>query len=126
MLLLCVFFACASHLSSVLISYLTVEPPLWTFRVKICCNSENEGIYDVESGTLTLYPNPASTSVTVTVSGMDGEVTVEIVDLNGRASGKWTVDSGKVELDLSGMAQGAYFVRVTGERQTVVRKLIVR
>ena len=80
----------------------------------------------MESGTLTLYPNPASTSVTVTVSGMDGEVTVEIVDLNGRASGKWTVESGKVELDLSGMAQGAYFVRVTGERQTVVRKLIVR
>ena len=80
----------------------------------------------MESGTLTLYPNPASTSVTVTVSCMDGEVTVEIVDLNGRTSGKWTVESGKVELDLSGMAQGAYFVRVTGERQTVVRKLIVR
>ena len=86
----------------------------------------SEGIYDAESGTLTLFPNPASTSVTVTVSGMDGEVTVEIVDLNGRTSGKWTVESGKVELDLSGMAQGAYFVRVTGERQTVVRKLIVR
>jgi len=86
----------------------------------------SEGIYDAESGTLTLFPNPASTNVTVTVSGMEGEVTVEIVDLNGRTSGKWTVESGKVELDLSGMAQGAYFVRVTGERQTVVRKLIVR
>ena len=86
----------------------------------------SEGIYDAESGTLTLFPNPASTSVTVTVSGMDGEVTVEIVDLNGRTSGKWTVDSGKVELDLSGLSQGAYFVRVTGERQTAVRKLIIR
>ncbi|MBR4230447.1 MAG: T9SS type A sorting domain-containing protein, partial [Bacteroidales bacterium] len=28
--------------------------------------------------------------------------------------------------DVSTLAQGAYFVRVTGERQTAVRKLIVR
>jgi hypothetical protein len=84
------------------------------------------GIYDVESGTLTLYPNPATDVVTLSVSGFDGEVMVEIVDMNGRVSGQWTVTSGQWNFDVSELAQGAYFVRVTGEHQTAVRKLIVK
>ena len=87
----------------------------------------SQGIYDVESGTLTLFPNPATSQVTVTVTGFDGEATVEIVDLNGRVvSGERTTENGALTIDLSQMAQGAYFVRVTGSSQTVVRKLIVR
>ena len=85
-----------------------------------------EGIYDVENGTLTLYPNPASTSVTLTVTGFDGETTVEVVDLNGRTIAKYAVRDSKMDIDVSSLAQGAYFVRVTGESRTAVRKLIVR
>ena len=95
-------------------------------RIPFTTLSSSEGIYDVESGTLTLYPNPASSSVTVTVSGMDGEVTLEIVDLNGKCVRTLRTQSGEVTVDLTTLSQGAYFVRVTGERQTAVRKLIVR
>ena len=86
----------------------------------------SQGIYDVESGTLTLFPNPASTSVTLSVSGIDGEVTVEIVDMNGRKVSEHRTQNSELTIDVTSMAQGAYFVRVTGERQTAVRKLIVR
>ena len=86
----------------------------------------SQGIYDVESGTLTLFPNPASTSVTLTVSGIDGEVTVEIVDLNGKRISELRTQNSELTIDVTSMAQGAYFVRVTGDRQTAVRKLIVR
>ena len=86
----------------------------------------SQGIYDVESGTLTLFPNPASTSVTLTVSGIDGKVTVEIVDLNGRKVSELRTQDSELQIDLSQIAQGAYFVRVTGDRQTAVRKLIVK
>ena len=81
------------------------------------------GIDDVNSSLINLYPNPANT--TVTVDGIQGEAQVTIVDMNGR-----TVFSekavGKLTIDLNGMAQGAYFVRITGENTTAIRKLIVK
>ena len=81
------------------------------------------GIDDVNSSLINLYPNPANT--TVTVDGIQGEAIVTIVDMNGR-----TVFSekavGKLTIDLGGMAQGAYFVRITGENTTAIRKLIVK
>ena len=81
------------------------------------------GIDDVNSSLINLYPNPANT--TVTVDGIQGEALVTIVDMNGR-----TVYSekavGKLTIDLGGMAQGAYFVRITGENTTAIRKLIVK
>ena len=95
-------------------------------RVDFTTLESTEGIYDVETGTLTLYPNPASSNVTLTVSGFDGEVTVEIVDMNGRAVATYQTVNSELGLDVSSLSQGAYFVRVTGERQTAVRKLIVR
>lgn len=95
-------------------------------RMGFTTNSGGEGIYDVVTGTLTLFPNPANSQVTLTVSGFDGAVEVEIVDMNGRVSGNWQLAAGDWQLDISALSQGAYFVRVTGERQTAVRKLIVR
>ena len=101
-----------------------------TGRTSFVTLSSSQGIYDVESGTLTLFPNPASSNVTVTVSGFDqaapGGIVVEIVDLNGKRISELRTQNSELQIDLSQFAQGAYFVRVTGERQTVVRKLIVR
>jgi uncharacterized ubiquitin-like protein YukD len=46
--------------------------------------------------------------------------------MNGRVSGTWNVENGELTIDLTGYAQGAYFVRITGEQQTAIRKLIVK
>ncbi|MBO7100881.1 MAG: T9SS type A sorting domain-containing protein, partial [Bacteroidales bacterium] len=81
------------------------------------------GIDDVNSSLINLYPNPANT--TVTVDGIQGEAIVTIVDMNGRTVfSEKAVD--KLTIDLGGMAQGAYFVRITGENTTAIRKLIVK
>jgi hypothetical protein len=84
---------------------------------------QTEGIEGVNSDLVKLYPNPAST--TVTISGISGEATVSVVDMNGR-----TVYSERANetltIDLSGYAQGAYFVRISGEQTMAIRKLIVK
>ena len=81
------------------------------------------GIDDANGSLINLYPNPAST--TVTIDGIVSEVLVTIVDMNGR-----TVYSEKtvsnLTIDLAGMAKGAYFVRIMGENTTAIRKLIVK
>ena len=95
-------------------------------RVPFTTLSSSEGIYDVESGTLTLYPNPASEKVTMTVTGFEGTVEVEIVDMNGRRVAGYTTMDSELTINVSDLAQGAYFVRVTGDNHTAVRKLIVK
>lgn len=82
------------------------------------------GIDAVDGSNIRLFPNPATTSVTL--SGIEGPATVTVVDLNGRTSGQWTVTDGQLTIDLTGYAQGAYFIRIAGEQAAVVRKLIVK
>lgn len=82
------------------------------------------GIDQVDGSRISLFPNPATS--TVTLSGIEGPATVTLVDLNGRVSGQWTVNDGQLTIDLTGYAQGAYFVRVAGEESVAVRKLIVK
>jgi hypothetical protein len=84
---------------------------------------ENNGIDDVAGSDVTLFPNPASTMVTI--RGIEGESTVTVVDLNGREVYKTSAND-NLTIDLTGYAKGAYFVRITGERTTAIRKLIVK
>lgn len=86
----------------------------------------NTGIDNVDGCSMRLFPNPASSTVTLTVNGFDGETMVEVVDMNGRTVSKLTTSNYQLMLDVSKLAQGAYFVRVTGEKATAVSRLIVR
>jgi hypothetical protein len=82
------------------------------------------GIDDVTGANIALYPNPAHSTVTLT--GIEGEATVTVVDMNGRVISETRSENGKLTLDVSGMAQGAYFVRIVGEQVNAIRKLVVR
>lgn len=83
------------------------------------------GIDGVSGAKVTLSPNPAKGMVTV--NGIEAGAEVSLVDLNGREvlavkpSGKQSV-----AIDLHGLSRGAYFVRVVGEKTTVIKKLIVQ
>ena len=87
------------------------------------------GIADVTAPACTIYPNPTSGATTVSVSGISGKVRIAVVDMNGREVTSETLDcSGDCAKTMSvdNLAQGAYFVRITGENANMVRKLIVR
>lgn len=77
----------------------------------------------------TLYPNPASGSATVVVVGAEGRVAIEVVDVNGRRVAgevlECAADCSK-QMDVSGLARGAYFVRIVTTQATVIRKLMVQ
>ena len=79
-----------------------------------------------DQASVMLYPNPATASVTVDLSGFGRQPVVSVIDLNGRTCGEWKAESDKVVVDLTGFASGTYFVRVTGETATAVRKLVVK
>ena len=87
------------------------------------------GIDGVAEPGCTIYPNPTSSTTTITVSGVSGKVKIAVIDMNGREVASETLEcSGDCakSFDVDRLAQGAYFVRVTGENVSMVKKLIVR
>ncbi len=63
--------------------------------------------------------------VTVSAEGIEGNVTVTIVDVNGREMMQQQ-GNGTFRFDVSTLAQGAYFVRLTGSNHSSVSKLVVK
>ena len=88
--------------------------------------AQNVSIDDVNTANITLYPNPASSMVTLT--GIESTATVTVVDMNGRVV--TTVETqpaaSYITIDVTGFAQGAYFIRIVGEQMNAIRKLIVK
>ena len=87
------------------------------------------GIDNVGASHVTLFPNPAANSTTVSVNGVEGMVTITVVDMNGRAVRTETVECSSdctKTMDIDSLAAGAYFVRIQGGGINVVKKLVVR
>ena len=81
------------------------------------------GIDEAEVSNVSLFPNPATSTFTVSATGMK-EATV--IDLNGRTVMTQRTADGTATFDVSTLAKGTYFVRIVGEQATAVRKLVVK
>ena len=89
--------------------------------------TDTTGIGEVAGSSIALYPNPATTTVTVDLGSAEATgATVSVIDLNGREVLRTAATDSRVSLDVSRLAQGAYFVKVTGEHVNAIRKLVVR
>ncbi|MBR1834833.1 MAG: fibronectin type III domain-containing protein [Bacteroidales bacterium] len=91
--------------------------------------TEALGIDNAATASCTIYPNPTSSSTIISVSGVNGKVTIEVVDMNGRVAASETLECASdctKTMDVDHLSQGAYFVRITGQSVNMVKKLIVR
>ena len=87
------------------------------------------GINTADGTGLSIYPNPTTSATTIALSGVNGEVNITIVDMNGRVvmSDSMSCEGDCVKtMEVSGLAQGAYFVRISGENTNLVKKLVVK
>lgn len=87
---------------------------------------------DTSRLSFSLFPNPAKGVTTLTINGWNSDegknVSITISDLAGRDVFTEQFDcSGdcSIELDLRTLPQGAYFIRIQGKNNPVVRKLIL-
>ncbi len=94
----------------------------WSAELTFTTEESGVGIDGVDESGISLFPNPASSQVTISVSE---PATVSIVDISGREVYSASVES-QIVVDLGDMARGAYFVRFSGEQLNAIRKLIVR
>ena len=81
------------------------------------------GISNIDSDSWSLYPNPAANVVTIT--GVE-QAMVTITDMTGRTVATHTVTDGNNNIDISQMTDGAYFLRITSNGASAIRKLVVK
>ncbi len=74
---------------------------------------------------LAIYPNPATDNLTIEfpVFGIDDK-TIEILDLNGKIVATTQFSSFKVNVDVSGLSNGVYFLRLSCEEGLITKKFI--
>jgi hypothetical protein len=90
---------------------------------------QQQGVDEVEGLHLAVYPNPASTNTTISVSGVEGLVNVAIISLDGRTVQSYVKECPSdcpMVLVVENLAKGTYLVRVYNEKINVARKFSVQ
>ena len=82
------------------------------------------GIDGVDAMGFRLYPNPATTSVTL--EWHDAAARVEVISLNGQVVMSQQPNGSRATLDIATLPSGTYFVRLVGASGTAVHKLAVK
>jgi hypothetical protein len=81
-----------------------------------CVNLTNVGINEGDINTVvSLYPNPTSNIVNLTMNDNAGKVQVNVLDISGKSYIEMYSDKKIIELDLSDLESGVYFIRVISE-----------
>jgi WD40 repeat protein len=76
---------------------------------------------------LTVYPNPASTTVNIRLNTGNDETTVSLYDLSGKlVHSKALSGMAEYKMDVSGLPKGIYLVKATSGNQQWQQKLVVR
>ena len=91
-------------------------------------STTNQGIDDVNANySVSLFPNPADELVNLRVEGLSGRLDITVIDMSGRVVlSSVSEGDANVQLNVSNLAQGTYFVRVSDDNVKVVKKLVVK
>ncbi len=84
------------------------------------------GIVDLMSGTVNIYPNPATSEITIALpKSMNAEI--RIFDISGKllVFEAQTLVNSKHNVNVSSLTTGVYFVRINSEEGTVTKKLLI-
>lgn len=108
--------------SVVLVSDSTITA-LFQWETDTTDTTDTTGIVAAYSFDFDMYPNPATS--TITVKTQTGAM-VSIVDMNGREVYRSSDNATYRHIDISTFCKGAFFVRVATAKGIAVKKLIVR
>lgn len=92
-----------------------------TFWVDNFVWSGYNSINEIENtGTVSVFPNPATTTITLT-SSVNADV-VEVMDLAGRRVGMYSMIGNAVKVETASFAPGMYLFNVLNDKKTVINR----
>jgi hypothetical protein len=93
-----------------------------TYQVRANYGSIMNSISDNTIATFGIYPNPSVDLVTLSFT-QNAERSIEVLDATGRSIRFMQNSNAIVQLDLSAVAKGIYFIRVTENDRTAIQKV---
>ncbi len=99
--------------------------PITTSAITI---KESVGIEDIlKSKAFQIYPNPANDKLFVEIAEeINGKYNLQIISISGQVVKNLTLYSNKQELDISSIAKGIYFVKISSDNISDEQKLIIQ
>lgn len=94
---------------------------------RVTQNSTDYGVEQLGHEThepFTVYPNPASDKITVSLRGFRGEVSLRIYDLQGRMVKDRMLTELNSDIDVSDLANGVYIISVDEEKMTLNKRFV--
>ena len=74
---------------------------------------------------LSIYPNPASDVVFISITNPPASFIIDIVDINGRTVLPPLSGAPEFQLSTASLASGIYFIRLSSDSSTIIRKLVI-
>ncbi|MDR1181476.1 MAG: T9SS type A sorting domain-containing protein [Bacteroidales bacterium] len=102
----------------------------WTTPITPVTVPPNVGIVSAGNTSIEIltYPNPANDYTFVTISGLEGNISMSIVDISGKEiQGEqfYIADRTVRRIETNHFAKGIYFIRLQGDNYVQTKKLIV-
>ena len=88
-------------------------------------NDENLIGANADMETVVVYPNPTKDYINVQCT-MNDVQSVEVIDVYGKVVNTLNVTDNQTQINVSGLAAGMYFVRVTTDRGVVAKPFVKR
>ena len=76
----------------------------------------------LDNSALVVYPNPTSNQFTIQTS--EAIATYSVIDFSGKTLLKGKIDKDSTSVDISQLPSGIYFVRMSGEKRSFMKKII--
>ncbi len=82
---------------------------------------------EVVNSNFSIYPNPTSTSIFISLISSDNPTIVKIIDLNGKIIQKNVFsETNNIKLDVSNISSGIYLLSIENQNFTETKKLIIK
>ncbi len=95
-----------------------------TGQFAVVDNLSSVGITEMEAGTISFYPNPATEAVTMNVKNLNA-YSIEVFDAVGnKVISKATTTEPSTKIDLSTLNSGVYFVKISDNKSQSIKKIV--
>ncbi len=72
-----------------------------------------------------VYPNPSNGILNIYMSGLLGEKNIELFEMDGKRIQSWSTMENKIQIGLTDIKKGVYFLRVYTDKYTAIHKVSI-
>ena len=114
----------------------TMEYPTFTEEMLECINfidansTSNVGIEEWKGNPVSIYPNPLTDGANLILTGLEGDVTIAVLDINGRLVWDKQLKNASSQVSFedfrNGLSAGLYTIQIQSEKGILAKKLVLK